>query len=85
MIWQDIVIAVANVLFSYSLINQVWYGYKKKKGLITLVTSGLTSIGLYAVAIALITLELYISGAVSALSATLWLVLFVQRIIYKKA
>ena len=60
-------------------------GFKKKKGLITLVTSGLTSIGLYAVAVAFFTVSLYYSTIIVATNATLWLILFIQRIIYKKA
>ena len=85
MLWQDIVIALANVLFTYSLFNQVVHGYLKKRGFITKTTSGLTAFGLYAVTIAFLTLHLYISSCIAAVSATLWLILFVQGIVYKKA
>lgn len=85
MLWQDIVVAVANLMFTYSLFHQVYYGFKKKKGLLTLTTAGLTFVGLYAIAIAFLTLPLYFSAVVSALNATFWLVLFIQRLVYKKA
>ena len=82
MIWQDIVIAIANLLFTYSLFHQVIYGFKKKKGLLTLTTSGLTSLGLYALALSFFTLNLYFSSIIAVINATLWLILLIQRIIY---
>jgi len=85
MIWQDIVIAIANLMFTFSLFSQVYHGFKKKKGFIILRTSGLTSIGLYAIAIAFFTLSLYFSTIIASINATLWVTLFVQRIIYPKA
>ena len=84
MIWQDIVIMVANLVFTYTLIYQAYYGFKKKKGLLTLTTAGLTFVALYVVVIAFYTLSLYFSAIVTAINGTLWLILFIQRIIYKK-
>ena len=85
MIWQDIVLTVANLIFSLSLIPQVYEGYRKKKGFITIATSAPTFIGVYAMAISLYTLSLYFSSITAALTGTLWLILFIQRIIYNKA
>ncbi len=84
MIWQDIIITIANLLFTYSLFHQVIYGFRKKKGLLTLTASGLTTLGLYAIAISFFTLGLYFSSIVSVINATLWLILLIQRIIYNK-
>ena len=36
MIWQDVVIAIVNILFSYALIPQVYKGFKHKKGFVVL-------------------------------------------------
>lgn len=85
MVWQDIVMAIANLLFTFSLISQVYHGFQRKKGFILLKTSGLTSLGLYAIAISFFTLSLFISAVVATINATLWLTLFIQRIIYPKA
>lgn len=85
MVWQDIVISIANLLFAYSLVYQVWRGYKKKKGFISLQTSLLTAIGLLALTIAFFTLGLYLSTVTSAFSGTMWLLLFIQGLIYEKA
>ncbi len=84
MIWQDILIAIANLMFTYSIAYQVYYGYKKKKGLLTLTASILTFTGLYTIAIAFFTLSLFFSGLISTVNGTLWFMLFIQRIIYKK-
>jgi hypothetical protein len=85
MVWQDIVIAIANVLFGYSLIYQAFRGFREKKGFLTLQTSILTSIGLYALTFVYFTLKFYISTAIAFFSAILWTLLFVQGLIYRKA
>lgn len=84
MVWQDIIIAIANVLFGYSLAYQVYLGYKEKKGFLALRASFLTAIGLYAMSFAFFSLMLYISSVVAFFSGTIWLLLFVQRLIYGK-
>jgi len=85
MIWQDLIIAIANLLFTFSLANQVYHGFKVKRGFLLLRTSGLTSLGLYLVGICFFSLSLYFSGIVAITNATLWLTLFIQRLIFKKA
>lgn len=85
MVWQDWVISISSILFVYSLSNQVWHGFKKKKGFLTIQTSVLTTIGLYAVAISFFFLNLYFSAVLTLVNATLWLTLFLQRLKYGKA
>jgi hypothetical protein len=85
MVWQDIAVALANVLFIYSLSYQVYQGFKEKKGFITLQTTSLTTLGLYMIVISYFALHLYLSTMVGLVTATLWLMLTIQRIIYKKA
>lgn len=84
MIWQDIVLMVANLLFTYSIFAQVYYGFKRKRGLIVLKTSFLTTLGLYATCVVFFSLGLLFSGIVAGINATLWFVLFIQRIVYPK-
>lgn len=78
MVWQDIVIGIANVLFGYSLAYQVWKGFKDKKGYLALQTSFLTTIGLYALAFSFFTLNLIFSTIVAIFNGTMWLFLFIQ-------
>jgi len=85
MVWQDIVIALANVLFSVSITYQAYRGFREKKGFIALPTSSTTAVGLYVLAYAFFTLNLYLSTMVATFSATVWLILALQRIVYKKA
>ena len=84
MIWQDLVITIANILFSYALIPQVIYGFKDHKPTVLIQTAFLTALGLYAVAIAFLTLNLIFSAVVSLLTGTLWALLLIQSIIYKR-
>ena len=83
-IWQDLVVSIANFLFVISLINQVWYGYRRKKALISKATSVPTFIALYGMCIAFFTLSLFLSSAMIFLTATLWLILFIQSLMYKE-
>ncbi|MBC8435032.1 hypothetical protein H8D91_00845 [archaeon] len=85
MVWQDIIISIANLLFTFSLFSQAYHGFKRKRGFIILRTSGLTSIGLYAISFSFFSLSLFYSAIISGINATLWATLFFQRIIYEKA
>ncbi len=85
MIWQDIIVAIANILFGYSLVYQVYVGFKKKKGFLSLQTSLLTTIGLYTISIGYLSLNLIISTIISLFNGTLWLILLLQAILYEKA
>ncbi len=82
--WQDIVVAVANVLFGYSLIYQVYRGFKEKKGTLTIPTSLLTTIGMFAMTIVYLSLNLYISTIIGLFNGTMWLLLLIQGIKYRK-
>lgn len=82
--WQDIVIALIGICFSYALIPQVNYGFKSKKKTITIQTSLITFIGAYIISIVYLTLKLYFSAIIGFITGTLWLLLFIQGIIYRK-
>lgn len=84
MVWQDILIALANVLFGYSLAFQVLKGFKDKKGYLALQASFLTTIGLYAMTLSFFTLGLFVSTIVAFFNGTMWLLLFIQGLIYRE-
>ncbi|MEI8061205.1 MAG: hypothetical protein WCG99_02840 [Candidatus Berkelbacteria bacterium] len=83
MTWQDAVITIACTIFSLSLVPQIYFGFKEKRGPIKFQTSIPTFIGMYAIAITYLTLSLRYSAIISFLTGTLWLILCIQRIIYK--
>ena len=85
MVWQDIVIFVIMIAFSYALFPQVYLGFKKKKGFVSLQTSLITFIGMYILSVIYLTLNLYFSAVIGFVTGTLWFILFLQRIIYVKA
>ncbi len=83
MFWQDLVISGAGIVFTLALLPQVWQGFAKKEGVVNPWTSGPTFIALYAMTAAYLTLGLVLSTAVLSVSATLWLLLFVQWLLYR--
>ncbi len=83
MVWQDIVISLTIILAGYALIPQVIHGFKVRKGLITYQTSIMYMIAIYTAAIVFITLKLYFSATMNFIIGTLWLVLLIQKIVYK--
>lgn len=83
MVWQDTVITTIIILFSYALIPQIYQGFKEKKSLINLQTSLITSTGMYLLAIVYNTLGLTFSTIMSIITGTLWLIILIQRLVYK--
>jgi len=82
-IWQDIILTISNLIFSYALIPQAYQGFKIKKSAIVLQTGFLTSLGLFASSIAFFSLGLIFSGIITNINALLWVILFLQRLIFK--
>ncbi len=82
--WQDIVISIVNIVFAVSLIPQVYHGFKNKTGPIRCLTSVPTFIGLYVMVFAFFTLTLHFSAITAFITGSLWLTLFIQRVVYRK-
>lgn len=83
MIWQDIVVGICNLLLAYAIVPEVYHNFKRKKPSVTYQTSLITFLCLYIVCFAFISLKLFFAATVDFITATLWLVLFIQRIVYK--
>lgn len=84
MIWQDIIISWAGVVFILGLSYQVVSNMKDKKSHISLLNSIPTFIWLYAMSYAFYTLELYFSSITTWVTWTLWFILCLQEIYYNK-
>lgn len=84
MSWQDIVVTIGNLVFVLSLVPQVYHGFKQKTGPIKWQTSAPTFFFMYVFVTVYYSLQLYFSAAVAFLVGTMWLALFIQRLIYKK-
>jgi hypothetical protein len=82
MVWQDLVITIAVFLISYALFPQIKMGFNSKKQLISLQTSAITAVFSYVISFTYLTLNLYLSSAMSFCSGILWTILLVQSIIY---
>jgi len=84
MVWPDIVLTLANLIFTYALIPQVYEGFKTKRGAIVLQTCILSSLGLFTSCIAFFSLGLNFSGIICNINAILWTTLTFQRLIFKE-
>lgn len=85
MIWQDLVIAGANVLLAISIAEQVYYGFVEKKGYLLLRTSVPAAFALYVITAMFFSLTLYFSAALAGVNAVLWSALVWQRVRYGSA
>lgn len=84
MAWQDITITTANIILSIALFPQIYHGFRKKVGTIKHATSIPTFISIYAISIAFWSLSLFFSSIITFITGTMWLTLFIQRLIYPK-
>ncbi|GAH56988.1 unnamed protein product [marine sediment metagenome] len=84
MIWQDFVISLTIILAGYALIPQVIHGFKVKKKLVTFQTSLIYVIAVYTAAIVFFTLSLYLSAIVNLIMGSLWLIIFIQGVVYQR-
>ena len=83
MIWQDIVIMLVNIALGDALVPQIIKDFKAKKCEVTIQTSAVSAISLYIMAIAVFTLNLYFSAAITFLDAILWTIILIQKFRYK--
>jgi hypothetical protein len=81
--WQDIIITITQILLAWALVPQIIKGFKNKKQAISLQTSSITFAGMYILTFVYFTLSLYFATVSSFIIGTLWLIMFIQRIIYK--
>ena len=81
---QDIVITIASIIISISLIPQVILGFRTKTGPVRYWTSIPYSLSLTAIGLSFASLELWLSTAVTVISVILWATLAIQRFIYTK-
>ena len=82
--WQDIAITIISVIFGIALAPQVIHGFKTKKKIINFSTALITFMGAFVIAAIYLTLNLYSAMVIQLILGGLWLVLFIQSIIYRK-
>ncbi len=83
MIWQDLVIALANIGFIIGLVEQIYEIKVSKTSSISLISSSIYSIGLYAMAFAMFTIDLFFSAILTGLNAILWTIILVLSYKYR--
>ena len=80
--WQDAVITIASIIFVYAMIPQIYFGFKKKIGVITYQFSILNTFAMTALTITYYSLNLTFSTVINFIITLLWITLIIQRIIY---
>lgn len=84
MLWQDLVIGGAGVVFAAALVPQALRGFRERQGLISAWTSVPTFLALFTMTVAYVTLGLFLSAVVLFVTGLLWLLLFIQRLVYRR-
>lgn len=84
MIWQDMVIALASIVFVVGLCYQVVRDHTNKKPSVSFPTAITTTLGMYAISISFFTLELLFSAIMAFVTATLWLGITIQSVAYRE-
>jgi hypothetical protein len=80
--WQDYVMSGTAVLFGYSLVPQVTYGFKTRKRTVTRQTGVMTTLGIATLAYTEHSLGLTFAPVMSAITAGLWGTLTYQSFAY---
>ena len=80
--WQDIVIALVGVSFGFMLLPQLRDAIHGKS--VNVYTAGLTTVGLYILAITFFTLDMWITVIAEIFSGTVWFLLFLFSAINKR-
>lgn len=83
--WQDIVITICNLVFSASLLPQIYLGFKQRQGFINHGTTVPTFSGIFILSLAYFSLDLNLSAIMAFISGIFWFTLFLQRVFFKKA
>ncbi len=80
--WQDIVVSIASIIFVYAMIPQIIYGFKTKKGLISVQFSLLNILAMTGLVVVYATFGLIFSTALNIIITLLWFILLIQRLKY---
>lgn len=84
MIWQDIILTIIIIAFAYCLIPQLFYAKRNKRVGISYQTLWITSMGLYITVPCYVTNNMLFGGITSFITASLWLILLLMKMRYKK-
>ena len=82
---EDVILSIAGVVISFSLLPQVIAGFKTKTGPVKLATSLPYALALSSMGFAYFSLELWFTTLITVFSAGLWFTLAYHRIVYAKA
>jgi len=79
---RDLILTVCTLSFTYALLPQLAYGFRRKIGTVTAQPASITALGLYGIAGVYLSLSLWFAGVTCALTGTMWALLLAQRLLY---
>ena len=82
--WQDIVLGICTLGFSYALIPQIISHFKKQKVSLTWQTILITAFCMYIVTFTMFTLKLWLTSSMNLLGATMWSIFGVQKWMFER-
>ncbi len=82
MIWQDLIVSIASIIFVYAMLPQIIYGFKTKKGLTSIQFSLLNIIAMVGLVIVYASFNLIFSTVLNVILMFLWFILLIQRLKY---
>ena len=77
-------VGFVNVLFIYAMIPQLVYGFKTRKGLISIQFSLLNILAMLLLLLVYVSFGLYLSVVLTVVLIVMWMILFLQRVSYGK-
>ena len=83
MIYQDILMLIAGILFVISLIPQIILNFKHRKVLISWGMLITTIVGLFLVIFSMLTLKLFFTFGIKLITVLLCLIILIQKMVYK--
>jgi len=81
--WQDFTLMIVAICLNIAMLPQIIKGFKAKKKMMASSTTLITVIGIFIVGFVYLSLNLYFSAVLQLIGGILWLILFIQSIIYK--
>lgn len=83
--WQDYVLTIVSIAFSYALIPQIILSHKTKEVNFSWQTIIITCICIYIYSFCNYTLSLYLAFVINFINASCWGILGIQKFFYRRS
>lgn len=81
--WQDIVMGICGIAFSYALFPQIVLHYKIEVVELSWQTINITVLGLFGMFVCTLTLKLWFTSIINLLCMCMWIIFGIQKKLYQ--